>query len=53
MLHKILNLKGVEEIEKEQQQKINGGRAKCFNGGICTSCGHHCAEVQCCYCDDF
>jgi hypothetical protein len=53
MLHKILNLKGVEEIAKQQQNKINGGRAKCFNGGVCTSCGHHCAEVQCCYCDDF
>lgn len=50
MLRSILKINGVSEIEKKEQQKINGGRAKCFNNGICTDCGHHCAEVQCCYC---
>ncbi|WP_430412245.1 hypothetical protein [Kordia sp.] len=53
MLHKILTLKGVEEIEKAQQQKINGGRKQCSANGVCIDCGHHCAEIECCYCLDF
>ncbi|MGH1385872.1 hypothetical protein [Kordia sp.] len=51
MLHKILKIEGVLELEKTEQHKINGGRAKCYSNGACFDCGHHCAEVQCCFCD--
>jgi len=51
MLHKILKIDGVLELEKLQQHKINCIRVKSFSNGVYFDCGHHCAEIQCCLCD--
>ena len=52
MLAKILNLEGTTEITKKEQHSINGGHKQCAPNGVCIDCGHHCAEVECCYCFD-
>ncbi len=52
MLKTIRTISGIEKLNRKQQSAIQGGRMKCWNNGMCTSCGHHCAEAQCCYCLD-
>ncbi len=47
MLNNILNLNGIERLNKQQQQSIQGGRKKCFYHGECTDFGDHCSEIQC------
>lgn len=47
MLKSILKVSGVKELEKQEQQKINGGRVQCAPFGVCTEYGLQCAEKKC------
>lgn len=43
MLKNILKLDGAQQLSKNEQKSINGGRAYCNNGA-----GIYCPEGQCC-----
>lgn len=47
MLKNILNLTGVTELEKKEQQAINGGRKQCAPFGVCLEFGLQCGEIEC------
>ncbi|WP_271766436.1 hypothetical protein [Aquimarina algiphila] len=49
MLKKIINLNGIEKLNRKQQISINGGRKQCIDPrtGLCSDYGPHCAELIC------
>ncbi|PKV50529.1 MULTISPECIES: hypothetical protein [Aquimarina] len=49
MLNNIMNLNGVEKLNRKQQLSVNGGRKQCIDPrtGLCTDYGRHCAELEC------
>ena len=46
-MKKLMNLKEVKKMSKNQQRSINGGRMKCYVNGSCISFGPQCAELIC------
>ncbi len=50
MLKSILNLKGVEKLNKKQKIAVKGGKLKCWEDNECIQCSLHCAEFQCQIC---
>ncbi len=49
MLKNLINLNGVEKLNRKQQLSINGGRKECINWstGECDEYGLQCAELIC------
>ncbi|WP_378184692.1 hypothetical protein ACE939_08130 [Aquimarina sp. W85] len=49
MLNKILEFRGVQQLNRTQQLSINGGRKQCILPGTtqCSEYGQQCAERQC------
>ncbi|WP_310555799.1 hypothetical protein [Flavobacterium sp.] len=47
MLKNILKLDGAQQLTKNEQKTIQGGKILCKVDGVCTSYGIQCAEREC------
>ena len=47
MLKNILKLEGAQQLTKNEQKTIQGGRKQCWINGACVEYGLQCAEFDC------